>query len=42
MEPQPAIRGTREHPVEHEGVQVDVEIERAAKALDDDDRHARA
>jgi hypothetical protein len=37
VEPQPAVPGAREHAVEDERVQVDVEIECPAEALHDDD-----
>ena len=40
VEPQPAVPDAREHPVENQRVQMDVEVERPAKALHDDDRAA--
>ena len=32
LEPQPAVPGAREHPLENQRVQMDVEVERPAKS----------
>ena len=40
VKPEGAGRGPREHAVEHQGVDVDVEIHRPAEALDDGDAAA--